>query len=102
LVLKTGKAGRELPAAELYELSADDQLPIPGMRQPDDQQGPQVVGRVLAKCFRDGNHVEVDHLTIERITNTEYDPVSRKDVTRKAYRFTEADLRTVRTVRTEG
>jgi hypothetical protein len=102
LVLKTGKAGRELPAAELYELSADDQLHIPGMRQPDDQQGPQIVGRVLAKCFRDGNRVEVDHLTIERITNTEYDPASRKDVTRKAYRFTEADLRTVRTVRTEG
>jgi hypothetical protein len=102
LVLKTGKAGRELPAAELYELSADDQLAIPGMRQPDDQQGPQIVGRVLAKCFRDGNRVEVDHLTVERITNTEYDPNSRKDITRKAYRFTEADLRTVRTVRTEG
>ena len=101
LVLNSGKAGRELPAAELYEMSADDQLAIPGMRQPDDQQGPQVVGRVLAKCFREGNRVEVDHLTIERTERMEYDPGSRKDVIRKTYRFTGADLRTVRTVRTE-
>jgi hypothetical protein len=102
LVLKSGKANRELPASELYEISADDQLAVPGMRQPDDQQGPQIVGRALAKCFREGNHVEVDHLTVERITNTEYDPASRKDVIRKTYRFTGSDLRTVRTVRTEG
>jgi hypothetical protein len=97
LVLNSGKAGRELPAAELYEMSADDQLAIPGMRQPDDQQGPQVVGRVLAKCFREGNRVEVDHLTIERTERSEYDPGSRKEVIRKTYRFTGADLRAVRT-----
>jgi hypothetical protein len=101
LVLKSGKAGRELPATELYEMSADDQLAIPGMRNPDDQQGPQVVGRVLAKCFREGNRVEVDHLTIERIERSEYDPDNRKPVPRKFYRFTGADLRTVRTVRTD-
>jgi hypothetical protein len=99
LVLKSGRAGCELPAAELYELSADDQLSIPGMRQPDDQQGPQVVGRVLAKCFRDGNCVKVDHLTIERTQRTEYDPINRKDVVRKCYRFTGEDLRPVRPVR---
>ncbi len=102
LVIKSGKAGRDLPAAELYELSADEQLAIPGMKRADDQQGPQIVGRVLAKCFRDGNTAEVDHLTIERIERSEYDPTSRKDVIRKSYRFTGADLRTVRTVRTEG
>ena len=102
LVVKSGKAGRDLPAAELYELSADEQLAIPGMKRADDQQGPQIVGRVLAKCFRDGNHIEVDHLTIERTERSEYDPTSRKDVIRKSYRFRGADLRTVRTVRTEG
>jgi hypothetical protein len=88
LVVRAGRSGRDLPAAELYELAAEDQLVIPGMRQPDDEQGPQAVGRVMAKCFRDGEHVEVDHLTVERIKTTEYDPNSRKDVERKSYRFT--------------
>jgi hypothetical protein len=90
LVQQAGKAGQELRAAELYELSADGQLTIPGMREPDDQQGPQIVGRALAKCFRDTDRVEVDHLVVERIAQTEYDPVNRKDVTRKFYRFTTA------------
>jgi hypothetical protein len=102
VVLKAGKSGQELRAHEIYELSADDQLAIPGMRQPDDEQGPKIVGRVLAKCFQDGNQVEVDHLTVEKTERSEYDPASRKDVPRKTYRFTGADLRTVRTVRTEG
>jgi hypothetical protein len=88
LVIKAGKGGREMPAAEVYEISADEQLPIPGMRQTDDRQGPQVVGRVLAKCFRNGNCIEVDHLIIERVTRDHYDPVSRKTEPRKAYTFT--------------
>jgi hypothetical protein len=92
LVLKRGKAGQEMPAAELYELSSDEQLDIPGMRQPDDQQGPQAVGRVLAKCFRDSERVEVDHITIERIKRSEYDESSRKDVDRKTYCFTDVKV----------
>jgi hypothetical protein len=94
LVLQSGKAGQDLRAAELYELSADDQLTIPGMREPDDQQGPQIVGRALAKCFRDTDRIEVDHLVVERIAQTEYDPVNRKDVVRKSYRFTKAGVET--------
>ncbi len=90
LVLQSGKAGQNLRAAELYELSADDQLAIPGMRTPDDQQGPQIVGRALSKCFCSADRVEVDHLVVERIVQTEYDPRDRKDVTRKLYRFTTA------------
>jgi len=91
LVLKSGKSGNDLPAAELYELSADDQLAVPGMRQPDDHQGPQIVGRVLAKCFRDGDSLQVDHLVVERIKHSEYDSNSRKVVERKTYRFTDAN-----------
>jgi hypothetical protein len=94
LVLQSGKAGQKLRAAELYELSADDQLTIPGMREPDDQQGPQNVGRALAKCFRDTDRVEIDHLVVERTAQTEYDPVNRKDAVRKYYRFTQAGVET--------
>ena len=92
LVLQSGKAGVELRAAELYELSADDQLAVPGMRAPDDHQGPKTVGRVLAKCFRSGNRVEIDHLVIERSEYSDYDPENRKDVIRKLYRFTKAGV----------
>ncbi len=74
VVLKAGKAGQELRAHEIYELSADDQLAIPGMRQTDDEQGPKTVGRVLAKCFQDGNQVEVDHLTIEKTDGANMTP----------------------------
>ncbi len=99
LVLKSAKAGQDMLASELYELSADEQLAIPGMRKEDDQQGPQIVGRVLAKCFRESPRVEVEHIAITKTEHREYDPASRKDVIRKTYRF--EDLRTVRTVRTE-
>jgi hypothetical protein len=88
LVLKSGTAGRELLAAEIYRLSTAAQLAIPGMRKPDDKQGAKMVGRVLAMCFRTGNRVEIDHMTIDRIERSEYDPASRKDVIRKYYRFT--------------
>ena len=100
-VLKAGKAGQELRAHEIYELSADDQLAIPGMGKPDDEQGPKVVGRVLAKCFQNSNQVEVDHLTVEKIERSERD-ASRSLVIIKSYRFTGADLRSVRSVRSEG
>lgn len=88
LAIKCGMGGRELLASELYEISADDQMTIPGMRHPDDQQGPQVVGRVLARCFREGDRIEVDHLTVERITRPHYDPVHRTTEIRKTYVFT--------------
>jgi hypothetical protein len=43
IFLKTGKVGQELCAHEIYELSADEPLAIPGMREPDDEQGPKTV-----------------------------------------------------------
>lgn len=99
LVIKAGKAGQELRAHEIYELSADDQLAVPGLRQPDDDQGPKVAGRVLAKCFRENPRVEVDHIAATRREYAEYDPAARKDVPRKGYTF--EDLRCVRCVRSD-
>jgi hypothetical protein len=91
LVLKAGRGGAELLASDLYDLSADDQLNIPGMRQPDDQQGPQTVGRVLAKCFRESPQVEIDHISITKTALSEYNPDYRRDMVRRTYRF--SDLR---------
>jgi hypothetical protein len=72
LVIQAGKGGQELPIETLRELCRDhDELP-PHMRpDADDLSANMAMGRVLRRCFAEGNELTLDGIRITRIEREE-------------------------------
>jgi len=69
-VTTTGNAGVGMSATELYELAVANDIKVPGLRGPDDQQGPRRVGGAFRQVLKGGESAEIDGY---RITTEERD-----------------------------
>jgi hypothetical protein len=78
---------QELSASALVELSAEESIPIPGLRSENTEEPPRAVGRVMARCFVDGNEVQVGAFVVQRMTTTEYNVGRRENQEVRRYRF---------------
>jgi hypothetical protein len=65
-IVDAGRGGEAFHASGLYELAAELGVAVPGMREPDQEDGPRLVGKVLARVFREGGEIEVDRLRVKR------------------------------------
>lgn len=88
-ILATGGTGKDYLASELYELSEENGIDIPGLKHPEESRGRQVVGRLLARCFQgaQGDILTIDSVHVTRTINSEHQVERREYVSVKRYRF---------------
>ena len=79
-VAAADKLGEEFSASNIYGLCEEEGIEIPTLRHADEDKGRKVVGSIMAKCFREAEEIEVDHLRVKRCEREEYMPE------RQAYR----------------
>jgi hypothetical protein len=94
-VIRARQAGAWLRASDLLELIAESGTETPGLPEHGDLADPetrkaaqQATGRKLSLCFRAGDLLTLDGMTIER--REAYEPASRYTV--REYRFTPAAM----------
>ena len=89
-VIESGRPGDDFTATGLVELSEAAGLDLPGIRpEADDAQKARRAGLLLAQCFNDGDRLEVEDVTVERLERQ----VTREtsgggSYTARYYRFT--------------
>jgi len=94
-IIRAKQANAWLRASDLVDLLAETAIETPGLPEHGDLTDPetrkaaqQATGRKLGLCFRAGDILTLDGMTIER--REEYDPASRYTV--REYRFTAAAM----------
>jgi hypothetical protein len=86
-VVKAGRAGDELSASALVEVSENAELKIPGAEQLQVEEAARRVGALLAPCFKHGDSVQLDALQVRRIERREYSSARRENLPVKRYVF---------------
>jgi hypothetical protein len=94
-VIRAKQADCWLRTGDMVELIADTEIDTPGMPEHGDltdhdtrKKAQQATGRRLSSCFRAGDVVKLDGMTVER--REQYDTGSRYEV--KEYRVTSAAM----------
>ena len=81
---------QELSANALVELAVGKSIPIPGLRSENSEEQPRAVGRVMVRCFAEGDEVLVGAFVVQRLTTTEYNVSRRDNQEVRGYRFRRA------------
>jgi len=67
-VIQTGGGDRDHSATELYELAEANTIPIPGLRDWNESQGPKRTGAAFRRVLADRDEVELDGFVIRAST----------------------------------
>lgn len=62
---QSGDLGEGRSASEIYELAEANSIPIPGLREPDEKQGPRTVGKILGRFMGGKERAAVDDYEVE-------------------------------------
>ena len=86
-IAATGGLDQPWTAKSIYELAEANEIPVPGLREPNDDQGARRVGALMGRVLGGKDSVMLDGITI----NLEIRPVRRDDgnghFDQKVYRF---------------
>ncbi len=85
-VIAEGKTGRRFPTNALLEIAQSIDAPVPRARadMPDDAQH-RLIGTHMAKCFREGDTLLLDAVSVRRYSTEEYS--SQRQRTEKVNRY---------------
>jgi hypothetical protein len=87
-VIKEGRGGMALQAGALVQLSADAEIPIPGVSaDASDEVRTRRIGVLMQGCFKEKNELQLDSITVTRTVNSEYVPAHQQHFDIKRYTF---------------
>jgi len=87
-VVDQGRAGEPLIASTLYEIADAAQVPVPGLREPDEDKGKRAIGMLMARLFKTTVTLELDGFRVTRRESEKFRGDGGGNYIAKEYLFT--------------